>query len=1233
MNEVLKMTRKGLTAAVVAATIAWSIGLSALVAPLTARAAAPASGTIVKASLPAVYYVGADGKRYVFPNEKTYKTWYADFSSVLTITDAELAALPIGGNATYKPGSRMVKITTDPKVYAVDKGGALRWVKTEALAVSLYGASWAQMIDDVPDAFFTNYTSGADINSASDYSPAGVSSQATSINADKNLGSSSGSGSLSAMLSSSQPAGGTLPKGANAVNVLKLDVKNNGTSSMTVDSVTVHRSGSGLTADIANAYVYAGNNRLTTGRTFNSTTHDASFSGLNLALAAGEMKTLWVGVDFASGATAANQHSFSMTAMSAGSSTASGLPLAGPTFTISGATAGTVTISKSGTVTNPKAGQMAAKVGEFQLAAGSTEDIDFTKISVYHGGSVSRDKYSNFVLKQAGNTLASVSALNSKDLAVFVLATPMLIEKGNTKTFEIYADVAGSARSAETVKFWLDQTTDLLAVGRTYGYGVAVTSTTYDGGSCTSSAGDCSYSSVDAGQLTITFNGPASKDVGANQKDVELFNFTMAAGSNLEVRKLQLVLDGNEDLNDTGSLTSPRVTDIKIVDTATGATVMGPKDSTNGTGYALNDNSSTLDYTEVFNLNAGQARTFKVTADIANSLTLDNTDNGSIDLTTLKVTLKKFSALSSAIRNLDSSQDLASADYVPDSDIAGNTHNVKNPTLTISLASTPVAQTYIKGSQGATLMGVSLKAGDASDIKVNTLQLQGRVDTNDGTATCTVAPNATFTNGQENAACSSFADIAQTLKLWNGSTQVSTTKSPTSGTGGLVTFDNMNLTIPKGQTITLNVSANLSSALLTANLPDDIDLQLANSGVTATDPDGNSVTATGGTLDGPNMRVADAGTVTVILAPDDSETEAGHLVGGSSNVVLAKYKFTAQNEELKMTKVRVTTVTASGLSSVSLYDGATLVGGPVSVDGTGTADFSGMNFVIPKDGTKNLTVKGNLNTVGTGGANSGVDVKVSLSDAGSAFEVRGTSAGSSTTIVTFAGSPLAGKQKVLRRTKPTVSLVALPTTALTNAGGVVIARFTVSADAADNVAIKKISFKASVSDTTSNGAFTNLALREVGQGTDLASTAATVDEAGGTNCGFTTTTTEHCIRIQLASEYVVSAGTSKTLELRATTSGFDNAGDTSSIQILGDSLLATGEIDQSAAAPGAGIDDYDGTANNQEYNFIWSDNSKVPHNDTVNALGYGTDAAGSNDWTNGLYVKVLPADPQTMTKT
>lgn len=125
------------------------------------------SGSLIKSSAAsAVYYCGGDGKRYVFPNDKTYFTWYTDFTGVKTVTAEELAAVPIGGNVTYRPGVKMLKIQSDPKVYAVDRHGTLRWVTSDTLAKALYGTAWAKQVHDLSDAFFVNYKVGEPITTA-----------------------------------------------------------------------------------------------------------------------------------------------------------------------------------------------------------------------------------------------------------------------------------------------------------------------------------------------------------------------------------------------------------------------------------------------------------------------------------------------------------------------------------------------------------------------------------------------------------------------------------------------------------------------------------------------------------------------------------------------------------------------------------------------------------------------------------------------------------------------------------------------------------------------------------------------------------------------------------------------------------------------------------------------------------------------------------------------------------
>jgi hypothetical protein len=81
----------------------------------------------------------------------------------------------------------LVKITTDPKVYAVDQGGQLKWVASENIAKSIYGNNWQQKIKDLSDVFFTDYELAGEINQVEDYNPGQLIEQIGSINQDKGL--------------------------------------------------------------------------------------------------------------------------------------------------------------------------------------------------------------------------------------------------------------------------------------------------------------------------------------------------------------------------------------------------------------------------------------------------------------------------------------------------------------------------------------------------------------------------------------------------------------------------------------------------------------------------------------------------------------------------------------------------------------------------------------------------------------------------------------------------------------------------------------------------------------------------------------------------------------------------------------------------------------------------------------------------------------------------------------
>ncbi len=141
----------------------------------------PYSGKLLKAICPegadmnhfcrAVYYIGKDGKRHAFPSARVFFTWYQNFASVEEVSVDTLSAISLGANVHYRAGVRMVKFTTDPKVYAVSKNGLLRWIQTEDLARTYYGTEWNRQIDDMPDSFYADYTFGEDVDEVADYNP------------------------------------------------------------------------------------------------------------------------------------------------------------------------------------------------------------------------------------------------------------------------------------------------------------------------------------------------------------------------------------------------------------------------------------------------------------------------------------------------------------------------------------------------------------------------------------------------------------------------------------------------------------------------------------------------------------------------------------------------------------------------------------------------------------------------------------------------------------------------------------------------------------------------------------------------------------------------------------------------------------------------------------------------------------------------------------------------------
>jgi len=944
--------KKFFTSAVVVLTIIWAAGLASFVP--TAQAVALNSGDLIKASLPAVYYYGADAKRYVFPDEKTYMTWYSDFSSVITITDAELATIPIGGNVTYRPGVKLVKITTDPKVYAVEQNGELRWVTTEAVASCLYGSSWGTMVNDVPDPFFVNYTIGDSITDCAQYDPSAASAASPTINVDKGLAEGSAAG-ITASLASDNPAGSTLPLNGTGVQVLKLNLGGSGT----VTNLTFKTEGVGTAGDIANAYLYKGATRLTSGKSFNTTTKEATF---NVSLTV--PVTLSLVIDVSGTATAGDEHTFALKAIN--NEAVGGVM--GNTFTIGSQAVSNVTIAPAAVPSNPQVGTKNAELANFKITGG-VNDAVINSITLTQIGSINSEDLSNFVLKVAGSQVASADMLDG-DKLVLVFNTPFELLSGANKTFTLYGDVAG--RPGRTISFYLDETQDLVVIDSLYGFGATVTSTFTAGTMAITSEG---------GELTLAFNGPITGDVSKGAQDVELFNFTATSASALTVRNTYIELDGatGTDLI-RGSLGTDYFTDIKLIDADSGQVLAGPVSLTAAGVLAGAQNSGVLTLTDDWSIDG--TRNLSITADTASAEDALGEFFGS----TYSVTLGQPSGTNviftggADVKYQDSNDYVVGSDIVPNTPVIGNAQTVLAASLTVNASSYVGNSTHVKGATDAAISAYAFTAGTDSSARITRLIFNPRVDTSNNGTLGEAGTDVTADN------------IAVTAKLWqitgSGWVQLDGTKSVQFPVGGLagsetITFDNFEVVVPAGDSIVLAVSANLSTSFPFATNPGPELLEIninAAGNILAYDKDDNGVTATlaATPLIGAQATIDPVGTIEVTSDIADPAYKSRLVQMGSAGEAALRIKARSSNEPFAMKKglFTVTGATANILSVKVSYptDAAqtTYVTQTGAIAG-GVTQFSGMNWYIPADIDSYMDVTITVNN-DTNGALSGNNV-------------------------------------------------------------------------------------------------------------------------------------------------------------------------------------------------------------------------------------------------------------------
>jgi len=977
-------------------------------------------------------------------------------------------------------------------------------------------------------------------------------------------------------LASDNPASTTLPKGVTGATFMKFTAAGKGT----INSFVFKRLGVGATADFSSGgfYIYDGSTRLTSGRTINSTTHEVSF--LNLAIAVDGVKTLSLVADIATSSTAGDINSFSLTSVT-GTPTPTGL-LVGNPMTIGGSTVGTITATSGAAPTNPYVGQTAVLLGEFKLAAGSTEDVNLSRIALTQGGTIASTNLTNFSLKYAGASIATASAVGDKDLITFDFTTAYKIEKGQQRTFSVYGDIGGGAKSSDTIILYFDSASDIIGTGATYGYSVTTDILLLD------TTGEADTLTLSGGDVTISTAGPVSGDISVRGQDVNLLNFTIATKNNIEIRNLRL------GVSTTGAIAL--YSDIKVWDVTANAVV------TSAASITTTASSTDKTFTDVINIAAGTSKQFKVTADVDST----NSANGTVHINILAFQ-------SNDIKNTDNNTFVSTSNIIPNTKIAGNDMTIKTTTLDLQLAASQTSQTYVQGVNGVALLGLSLRA-ISGDVKITSLKITASSST------------GTLTSGE-----------VQNLALYDGITQVGDTKSLDS-TALTATFDNLNLVIPSGATKVLTLKGNISSNATTGDIYYFYVAAADSSNLSVYDTDGNSASLSGTAANSAKsvlITVTTTGTVTVAVAPDDTDSQAGIIIA-NTEAVLGKFRFTAVNEDMTINNLALTVIdsasatatssaAADAVPTVKLYDGSTQIGATGGYSVTGSGDNSGtvyvqsLGWVIPKDDSKTLTVKGVLNTI-SNGADSGESVYVNVMTiaSGTDFEAQGQTNKQNT--ITGAS----GNLKVVYKTKPTIAINTTPASSKLTAGLIPVIRFTIKADGPEQIAWQQIQFKVSMTGATMTAindvpsTSGTVQLKDVDSNTVLniasgfsstsVSTAEQVAFQGG-DTGY--------VSLYMNAEQVIARGTTKTYELSLT---FANLGSTAGSSYASVSLYAseTTVVNGITVTGVSGVRDSLNTATDADPSFVWSDYSNTSH--TVSTA----------DWANGVYVQTLPSSPVTI---
>ena len=784
-------------------------------------------------------------------------------------------------------------------------------------------------------------------------------------------------GSLEVALSPDSPAAASVPLGASNVPYLVFEVTASNDEDVLIKNLTVSRSGIGSSSDFDEVNVYVDGIRQGAGRTVTRETNSApfNFTSRPIRIAAGSTAMVEIRGSLSTTASSGGENKLSVMKMSdlvaVGAETGGvvsivgDFPVMGDTMRNVSVTASALTVSAGSTPPSTAViGQNEVQVGtiKFQETSGQ-EDILVKTILLDNLGSASASDISNIVLRDSSTRekIGGPAQFDSRGY-VYVDLTGLpnggyLVKKGNTKNLDIIADINDGV--TRTIKFGLDQTTDVYAVGLTYNFGARITN----------SAGTAGFGTVTitGGQLTFDFKQPPRKDLANNLTDFTMNYLSISnRGEPVRVKGLKIKLDRTFSAGTSTAFTTANATSFfrsfELVDPS-GNIVSGPVDATFVTANQL-----LVTFADEFEIGTNtQPQMYTLRADTVTAL--------------VKTEKYKFSFTPNtditSVKGVLSNQTVASTE-LQGTLIGSDELSVEDKTLTATLANTPVSTTVVKGVTSK-ILGFNLRANNVADIKLTKLVFVKPTDTACDTQTA-----------------NDFIEF----KLLNEAGVVLDTDS-ISGSETGPTFDKFApILVKAGQQMGFVVEATISSSATNTDNCVALSLGVNSSSIAANDPDGNSLSnaqlldangAAGATLNGvvASVKLTMTAQGTLTINQDNTTPRSRQVMLGDAGVSMFVAKAEAQFEDVTIDKIKIkagNALEAQQIKQLRLFwmDGATEkeigTAQPLGINNEAVWTLSGDARVnVPKDGRKLITVKADFNVGQNGAARSGQSTSLYIS--------------------------------------------------------------------------------------------------------------------------------------------------------------------------------------------------------------------------------------------------------------